>query len=229
MKRAETPSVPTATESARDRLKNVALQLFSSRGVDGVSVRDIVGAAKMRNGASLHYYFGSKEELVRELVLDAAIRSDERRRQRLEAFEARGGPFCLENVVRILIDGEIEPDLNLGTAGRTGLGHTRFILSVQINNRHLLSSAIEDKEVRTAYRKCLSHIKRFVPHLSDHDFRDRVVLMYTYITSVLAAREAAMADPQEKIGLWASDTAIDHLVLTTCALLRASAPVQTDA
>ena len=50
-------------DPTRDKIKAAAQRLFSTHGLDGVSVRDIVKAAGARNGASLHYYFGSKEGL----------------------------------------------------------------------------------------------------------------------------------------------------------------------
>ena len=44
------------------------IQFVARRGVDGVTVREIVAASGQKNHGSLTYYFGSKEELVRELV-----------------------------------------------------------------------------------------------------------------------------------------------------------------
>jgi AcrR family transcriptional regulator len=43
-----------------------------------VSVRDIVLAAGQRNSGSLRYYFGTKEDLARELVADGAKLIDKR-------------------------------------------------------------------------------------------------------------------------------------------------------
>lgn len=211
-------------DTARDRLRQTALELFSRHGVDGVSVRDIVSAARMRNGASLHYYFGSRQNLIRELILDCARRSDRRRRERLDALEARGGPRALIDIVRILIEAEIAPDDSRGDEAGLGLGHTRFLLSLQINHRRLLSSTIADNDVRAAYRVCIGHLRRFLPHLDDRQFRDRMVLSYTYITSTLAAREAALLGPATERSMWASPQAIEHLVITTCALMEAGVP-----
>jgi AcrR family transcriptional regulator len=64
--------------STRDLLKLAARRLFAHRGLDGVSVRDIVLAAGQRNSGSLHYYFGTKENLARELVADGAKLIDSR-------------------------------------------------------------------------------------------------------------------------------------------------------
>ena len=57
---------------AREQIKLAARRLFAIRGIDGVSVREIVEAAEQKNHGSLAYYFGTKEALVRELVADGA-------------------------------------------------------------------------------------------------------------------------------------------------------------
>src|ERR1700733_1729865 len=46
---------PVDEDGTRDRLKSAAMHLFSVRGIDGVTVRNIVAEAGARNGASLHY------------------------------------------------------------------------------------------------------------------------------------------------------------------------------
>jgi AcrR family transcriptional regulator len=54
-------------DETRTRIKVAAQRLFAQRGIDGVSVRDIVAAAGQRNNGSLNYYFRTKEALVLEL------------------------------------------------------------------------------------------------------------------------------------------------------------------
>lgn len=210
-----------AEESSPERLKLTALELFSRSGVDGVSVRDIVSAAKMRNGASLHYYFGSKENLVRTLVLESAVKSDTRRLEQLRLYDARGGAGRLEDVMRMLLAGEVEPDESRGAVGRHGLGHMRFILSLQINNRPLMMRAIAGTDVRVGYRRCIQLARQFLPDLSDAAFRNRIGLLYTYIAAALASREAALSGPEETWGMWGEPDFIDELIATSCALLRA--------
>ncbi len=52
----------TDTTSTRERILAVARELFTARGFDSVSVRDIVSAANVNLGA-VTYHFGSKEAL----------------------------------------------------------------------------------------------------------------------------------------------------------------------
>src|SRR5690606_29583357 len=101
---------------AREAIKRAAQRLFAARGVDAVSVRDILAAAGQRNGASLHYYFGSKDDLVAQLVIDGARLIDDRRNARLDALEAAGGPRSLGEVMEVLI----LPSTNLGREGGEG-------------------------------------------------------------------------------------------------------------
>mgnify|MGYP002662360010 CR=1 FL=1 len=58
------------------RMKAVAQGLFALHGIDGVTVADIVSADGQRNKASLQYHFGSKDELIGELLVDGAQKVD---------------------------------------------------------------------------------------------------------------------------------------------------------
>jgi len=55
------------SEQTRAEILGIALEQFSTRGFDGVSVRDIAELAGV-NHAMIRYYFGSKENLWRESV-----------------------------------------------------------------------------------------------------------------------------------------------------------------
>lgn len=60
---------PRPTRSAprgRDRLAAAAVETFAQHGYHGASTRDICAAAGMNN-ASIHYHFGDKASLYREL------------------------------------------------------------------------------------------------------------------------------------------------------------------
>ena len=87
--------------SAAEQIKQVALRLFAEKGVDGVTVREIAAAAGQKNHGAVSYYFGSKEALVRALVMDGAMALERERNAALDGLEAQGGPhqylhhFCL--------------------------------------------------------------------------------------------------------------------------------------
>src|SRR4051794_40052793 len=53
----------------RDRILDVALELFTENGYDGTSMREIAERLSITKPA-LYYHFDSKEEIVRTLLAD---------------------------------------------------------------------------------------------------------------------------------------------------------------
>ena len=97
--RATPAAAPRA--STRDRIIDVAEQLFAERGIDAVSVRDIIAAAGA-NTAAIHYHFGSKQGLVEAILAQRAADVTARRERQLVALEARGD-LDLRSVVVALV------------------------------------------------------------------------------------------------------------------------------
>lgn len=222
---AKTATAPSAADIARARIKTTALRLFCAQGVDGVSVRDIVSAAQMKNNASLHYYFGSKEALVRELVIDCAQRSDDARIQGLKLLESRGGPSSIRDIVQLLIDSETSLIAQESDRLGTSYGHMRFIMALQINHREVLLEALEGgRRHARGYMRCIAYLRKFMQPLPHRAIEQRIYLMYIYITSAMAAREAELETAPAGQGYWGTPAAIEALVLTTCGLLESAPP-----
>ncbi|MDE4276789.1 helix-turn-helix domain containing protein [Phaeobacter gallaeciensis] len=220
------PSKDDQAEATRQRLKIAAQRLFSDRGIDGVSVRDIVAAAGLRNGASLHYYFGSKDKLIRDLVIDGAIRSDSARCAALDALAARDRAPSVHDIVRMLVEVETQPQNAAegdGASGQTGFGHMRFIVSLQTNHRRLMDEALRDHD-NIGYRRCLDHMRARLPHIPTEVLNQRFIFMYITLITSLAARETAFeADPTGG-KLWSSPLALPNLVSTMAAGIEADWP-----
>lgn len=93
-------------EQTRGRILDAAELLFSQRGYDGTSLRDISALAQVRMGLA-HYHFGAKDRILAQVIerkLDALREAIE------ESFaEARGRardgaqPFAIEDAVRAFI------------------------------------------------------------------------------------------------------------------------------
>lgn len=60
--------VPEKKDSSRERLLDAAEALFAEIGYAGVSVREIAARAKVNLG-SIPYYFGTKEKLLKEVLM----------------------------------------------------------------------------------------------------------------------------------------------------------------
>lgn len=70
----------------RERLCRAALRLFSQRGYDGVSNREIVAACGLTKGA-IYWYFEGKEDLFRTVLSEALVSFEERVAATLDSAE----------------------------------------------------------------------------------------------------------------------------------------------
>ena len=120
-----------ATDAARDRILEAALDCFGERGLTGTTVRDIAGRAKV-NVAAISYYFGGKDELYRAVaemitgriegkvrdraaaLLDAAPASPDDAQRALETLletvvDVIVGPPEMRRAARFIIREQMQP------------------------------------------------------------------------------------------------------------------------
>ena len=94
---------PAEEGETRRTLKRAARDLFAEHGVASVSVRDIAQAAAQKNQGAVAYYFGTKDNLIAEILIDGARRIEARRRVFLQQLEKSGGPHTIEDVVTAIV------------------------------------------------------------------------------------------------------------------------------
>ena len=174
--------------------------------------REIATAAGQKNHGAVGYYFGSKEALLREIVLDGAIAIDQRRNAELDRLEAQGGPHDIRQVVNILIYPVITPDTHDDY-------YVRFITMLAMTHRELMMSALEDRW-NTGYRRCLDHLRRMMPDMPLTLKNQRFVFMGNYLNGVLAARQRALADHSRDHPMWDSENILDHFAQTVAAMIE---------
>lgn len=201
-------------DDTADRIKRVSRRLFAQRGIDGVSVRDIVSAAGARNNGSVHYYFGSKEALVRELVTDGAKLVDERRIQALNELEQSGKLIDLRAVLHILVSSTIAVDGD----DEDDHSYVRFITVLQMSHRKLFVEALENRWM-VGFRRCHVHIKRLLPDIPESLLKQRLTFLSLYLGAVIAEREANLEQRKRGTRWWGSQTAMENLIDTAVALL----------
>ena len=112
---------PAGEPSTPDRILQAAERLFSERGIDAVSLREITSAAGV-NSAAAHYHFGSKDAVLEELFARRARPIADRRAQLLGDLKSnRQGRPVLEEVLRAFL----QPALDLMETPE-GLAFTRL-------------------------------------------------------------------------------------------------------
>jgi TetR/AcrR family transcriptional regulator, regulator of cefoperazone and chloramphenicol sensitivity len=77
---------------ARTRIREVALDLFGRHGVRDTSTRDILTAAGMKNPSAITYHFGSKAELIEDLVRELYLARTSVLPLQIELAERPGPP-----------------------------------------------------------------------------------------------------------------------------------------
>jgi AcrR family transcriptional regulator len=201
---------------AREQIRLAARRLFAEHGIDGVTVREIVQASSQKNNGSLSYYFGTKEALVREIVLEGAMVIDTRRNDRLNELEAAGGPASVAEVVEILV----YPSVGLAEEMGGEEDYVRFAFMMMLNHRELFMEAVGHRW-NSGYIRCLDHLRRLMPDMPPQMKNQRFVFMGAYLGSVLTLREVALADRSRKHNMWGADSTLTHFIRTMCAMLEA--------
>ncbi|MDX3901455.1 MAG: helix-turn-helix domain-containing protein [Sphingobium sp.] len=201
-------------EATRETIKLAARRLFAMRGVHGVTTREIVAATGQKNGGSLHYYFRTKEMLVRELIVDGARIIDDRRNERLDRLERQGGPTCLRQVLEILV----WPATDLGEQPGQEDSYIRFIAGLNLQDRELLDEVLSGKW-NSGYQRCLAHIRRLAADVPADVLRQRLVFLSISLRSIMAARESALDHRTEHRRFWTSEGTMDTLLATLEAMI----------
>jgi AcrR family transcriptional regulator len=103
-----------ALAETRERVLEVAERLFAERGLDAVSVRDIVAAARANLGA-INYHFGTLDRLIEAVFERRLVPSAQEQLRALEAVETAAGDRppelegVLEAVFRPLVEAAMDP------------------------------------------------------------------------------------------------------------------------
>src|SRR5580704_1866271 len=210
-----------APDDTKSQIKAAAQLLFARHGVDAVTVQQIVAAAGQRNNAALHYHFGSKEELIRQMVVDGATVLDQRRREMLDEIEARGGPKSIREVMLVLM----MPVIELGEDERWR-GYVRFTSNLQASDPKTLRTALNDRW-NSGYVTCFNYLKRMLP-LPAAIVEQRLSMFTIYANSILSAHEAALESHNTKSSrLWGQPFTIENMLDTLEATLTSPLSKQT--
>ncbi len=109
MKRPVVPlTVSAKPAGTRERILDAAEKLFAEQGFNGVSTRDITEAAGA-NSAAMHYHFGSKGGVIRELF-ERRLGPINAERERLMEEALADDPPDLSRLLRAFIG----PTLTIG-------------------------------------------------------------------------------------------------------------------
>lgn len=158
---------------ARLRILRAAERLIATHGYAGASLRTIMAEAEVNN-ASIHYYFGTKQALLRA-IFDLRISAmNEEREARLDAIEAAAGdgrPDTAE-VLRAFIEPAIRRTRQSG-----GEYFNRVSALCSVDPDQTVRQVVFDAYDKVA-RRFTNLLRRACAHLSDEAFYWRLHCVY---------------------------------------------------
>lgn len=203
-------------DTARLLLKT-ARKLFAERGIRAITVREIAREAGQRNQGAVAYHFGTKEALVTRILVDGAERIEARRHRFLADLEARGGP----RTVREAVAGIIVPSVAFADEdAEHGSYFNRFLMRLALYDPGLIDRTLAGR-YNAGYQRCLAHLRRLMPDLPREAQSRRFGFLGSYVSALLAEREAVLAEGAQERRRWRSDQALDDLIATAAAIVEA--------
>jgi AcrR family transcriptional regulator len=199
---------PAKGDLTRDKLKRAARDLFARYGIDAVTIRDIAKNGDQKNGGSVNYYFGSKEELVVEILNDAAIAMDEMRGRNLAALLASKKSVTIRDILRLLT--EVEPS-------HSEEQH-RLLTMLQTYRRDLMHTEIPGRSDKN-YQKCVDQLYQLLPDISHEVIKKRLYFLIPFLWTALATREGGEQRAEFWKELWADPSTMETLLDTAEGIL----------
>ncbi len=165
-----------------ERLILAAERLFATRGIDGVSLRQVNAAAGQRNLSAAHYHFGSKAALIAAIYDYRMASVNQRRAALLDAIASAGR----EHDLAALTEAIITPILEEDTAG--GGHYVRFMAQVMGHPQLNLAGLWQSRHGQSLAR-IMAALREALPGIPAAVLGQRFGLMWEQVVHALADRE----------------------------------------
>ena len=198
----------------KELILDAAESLFSEKGVDGVSLRMLTREAGV-NLAAVHYHFGSKEAVVKEVFLRRIRPLNRERLAMLDDVERRAD-HQLEDILAALL----APAIRLARDPERGRRFLRLCARFYTEPAACLENSVE-LEFAEVIRRFEAALAAALPQLARPDLRRRMhftigVLVHTMLDSGRTIRRNRGAcDP------WDTDETLDSILQYVAAGMRA--------
>lgn len=192
------------------------MRLFAERGVEAVTVREIVAASGARNGGSLNYYFKSKDGLIAELLADVFRVSSADWLDGLSKLDKNGGPQSTRDIIRIIVYAP-GPHFRQSKSPTA----TRFLASVLFTRRKTVNELLGQANF-SVFSRLLSEISALNRHVPRPIMQQRLIYLSWYLISSLSAHEASLAEGRKRSRVWTDADPLATLVDAAVGLVEAS-------
>ena len=168
--------------ATRQRIIKAAEVLFAERGVEGVSLRELTGLAKV-NLAAIHYHFGTKEALLEHVFELRSLPIAQRRFMMLDECK-RDRKGCVP--LRDLLEAFLRPAMEIGDDPHL-LSFMRLRARINIE-KHATANAMLKRAFDETSKRYVAELCKTLPHLTRKD-------VFWRFHFILGAMTYTMANP----------------------------------
>jgi AcrR family transcriptional regulator len=191
--------------STRDRLLDAAARLFAERGIDNVSIAEIVRAGGQRNVSAVHYHFGSRDEILRAILACHVPAIAARRTELLEC--ARGLPA---DDVRGAAEAVVRPVTEFAQRGWRERAYLQ-IGSELMGALDRTTPEIQDLLAQTSGKAAWDLLRKRCPSVPVDLWRARREICIAFVGRAAADR-ARRLDRGARHGVLPDDLFVDNLI-----------------
>jgi AcrR family transcriptional regulator len=210
----------TGAAGTRDKLLDAAARLFAERGIDNVSIAEIVRRAGQRNSSALHYHFGSRDAVLVAL-LERHI--PDIRRRRLELLDAAlAGP---DDDTRAAAEAIVRPITEFAQLGWRERAYLQY--GSELGQRlDRVAPEIRTLLQETSGYEAWDLLRARCPRLAKKIWLERVAICTAFIGRAAADR-AAQLDRVEEHPVLSDDLFVDNLVDMVVGAMTATATMRS--
>jgi AcrR family transcriptional regulator len=173
----------------KERIIAVAERLFGEKGYEATSLRHIIAEAGV-NLAAIHYHFGSKEELLNEILSRFAGPINQRRIELLDELlaEAGGGAVPVERILMAFLApaGQLASRASLRLMGRLfGEG---------------MMPSLAERHFKPTGKRFAQALRRSLPQLPDEEFLWRIDFMVGAMSHAMLRAGIVTPEPSQRAG-----------------------------
>ena len=203
--------------TTREKLLDAAARLFAERGMDNVSIAEIVREAGQRNASAVHYHFGSRNEVLRALIARHVPDLAERRRELLD--RALAGP---DDDVLAAAEAIVRPVTEFAQRGWRERAYLQFG-SELTDSLDRLSDDIGALLAQTAGFEAWELMEKRCPSVPPDLWLERRIICTAFVARAAADR-ARRLDAGGEHPVLSDDRFVDNLVAMLVGAMTAPVP-----
>jgi AcrR family transcriptional regulator len=212
--------MPRAADDTRRKLLDAATRAFADDGVFTASLLDITRKAGQRNRGALHYHFGSREGVLREVLEQPVGFLAEREREMLAAARARP-----RRDVESVAESIVRPAAELAAQSWRGRSYLMIMAQLVEEDQDALDEGVRDAMARTGGYEAYQLLAERMPVMSEELRQERFALITSFILHSIGERARATGRRRRGGRPQLDEKAfVDNLVAMVAAMACAPVP-----